>query len=245
MPDEHAEPFGEEVQAQITKEREENKKREQARREQEPRGRVRELFGVRTALGCLLFVAIALTFSANPNPSSESVSPFEEGSCALHSSFEGITEFEQGGLPSLLEYAYGKGRTLSRSQVRHLYNCLLSSLKDPYLDYQKTLSEDVCTHAEKGIVDFRKVVKMYVRTRGSWLDEFATYGRDLIKYGSSEGASFSYLVERTKSKFSFPGNELDDEDACRQIIKTGPDNTNKAYNAAFDYKPTGKRGPWL
>jgi hypothetical protein len=114
-----------------------------------------------------------------------------------------------------LNVCYGSGRTLNVTQARDLYNCLLAG--DNWQRIQtKYADTEICRRA-KHLHSYRHAVRLYVRTRGSYVAQFLAQARDFIVYRNPNGPHFASLLEEND------GN-------CSAIIQKAG-RTNPVYNA--------------
>jgi hypothetical protein len=111
------------------------------------------------------------------------------------------------------------GRDLGRTEVRHLYNCLVHSVaaEDVLQYYVNAAPNDVCLWA-RGMHQYRQHVRTYTRERGSWLDETAMRLRDVFKYGwaRTSGPLFADLYYKHIARDSI----MNETSICEHILES-------------------------
>jgi len=114
----------------------------------------------------------------------------------------------------------GSGRTLSSSQARNMYNCLLhGDNAEHFEEWARSESKSTCEVAEK-MHNYRSMVRAYMRERGSWFVEKALGLRDQWKYGNAGGPTFSDLLIKEEKKLIRQSGDSD--------LKMSNDMTNLA-----------------
>lgn len=130
-----------------------------------------------------------------------------------------------------LNHVLGEGRGLERTQVRNMYNCLLKRYAPRVLAFYEQ-SNDVCVVA-RGMHSFRRAVRQYARSRGSYLDEQWARFRDFLVYGRPSGPSFDDLLGNLRHKLAAKDNEnFSSEALCREAVASAT-RSNEAFNSAL------------
>jgi hypothetical protein len=125
----------------------------------------------------------------------------------------------------------GSERDLSRARVRRLYNCLLSPAAVAAF-YADLGDADKCLVA-RAVSNYRHLVRQYVRSRGSVLDEQLLRMRDIYVEGIG-GLTFDGLLAKYSARKSTALSKGTDDgrSVCERIIDSAT-RTNEQVNAAY------------